>query len=339
MIKVGIVGCGYWGDIHLRVIKSFKNVHIVGICDHNLDKARRLAARENIGLATKDMGELLGRTNPDAIHIVTPPTSHESLVRAAIRAGCHVFVEKPMALTSGEASLMIATSTEHDRLLTVGHNYLFEPAIREAHRHVSDGRLGKLIGINVFHNSLPIYASWISKLPSGRWINDFDHLLYLSEYFMGDVQTVQVISVPTVDGSKVAELHVATQNSMGWSSLTYSTSTAPFQIRLTLFGSKRTLEVDLLSGIVIELRHFNLRSWMRKGITSFHVASQLMLRTGLNAFRVLIGGQRGWSGLRVLLTDFYAAINNGTPSPVSARKCMHIIEVKEEIQRLIKGST
>jgi predicted dehydrogenase len=331
MIKVGIIGCGQMGDVHLKLLNDMKDVGVVGVADRDLERAKGLASRGKVGIVAKDLETMLNQAKPDAVHILTPPFTHASLACTALQAGCHVFVEKPMAMTAQEAHSMITASAENKRLLTVGHNHLFNPVVQMAYRRVKDGYLGRLVGIDVFHGSLPISAPWISRLPSGPWYNDVDHLLYLSRFFMGDANIIRAVGYSHVEKPKIDEVHIATLNAGGWSSLTYSVSAVPFQIRVTLFGDKRTISLDLISEIMLEHRSFNMHPWLRKGIASLDMASQILLRTGGKAVRVLTGFERSWAGLRLLLKAFYAAIGGGTSAPVSLADCLRIIEIKEVI--------
>jgi 2-alkyl-3-oxoalkanoate reductase len=336
MIKVGIIGCGQMGDVHTRLVNGMKDVHVVGVADHDLERAKSLASKRNVKVAVKDLETLLESSIPDAVHILTPPFTHAPLTHTALQAGCHVFVEKPMAITTQEARAMVASSLGHNRILTVGHNHLFNPVVRDLYRRVMDGYIGKPVGIDVFHGSLPFSAPWISRLPSGPWFNDMDHLLYLSRLFMGDAQIIRAVGFSRMEKQKIDEIHVATLNAGGWGSLTYSVSAVPFQIRLTLFGDKRTVSLDLLSEIMLEHRSFDMHPWLRKGVASLDMASQILLRTGGKAIRVLTGYERSWAGLRLLLEAFYSAIRNGTSSPVSLDDCLRVSEVKEEILSHLK---
>jgi predicted dehydrogenase len=326
------------GEVHLSLINDLKEVNVVGVADTYAGRAKALAARGKIAPAFRDLEALLEQARPDAVHIVTPPATHASLACTALRAGCHVFVEKPMALTAQEASLMIAAATENDRILTVGHNHLFDPAVREAHLRVTQNQLGQLLGLDIFHGALPASSAWLQELPSGPWINDIDHLLYLSQMFMGDPQAVRAIGYSNGERSKVTELRVVMQHRKGSSSLTYSSAAAPFRIRLTLFGTKRTLEVDLIAGILVEWRDLAMHRWLRKGVAALDAASQLVGGAGRNAVRVLLGRERGWAGLGALLEAFYKAIREGGSSPVPAAQGLRVVELSEEIRRLLKES-
>jgi predicted dehydrogenase len=338
MIKVAIVGCGQMGDVHLMLVNGMKDARVVGVADHDLERAKGLASRGKVELAVKDLETLLEKAKPDAVHILTPPFTHASLACTALQAGCHVFVEKPMAMTTQEARAMVASSADNKRILTVGHNHLFNPVVREAYRRVKEGYLGKLVGIDVFHGSLPISAPWVFRLPSGPWFNDVDHLLYLSRFFVGDAINVRAVGFAHVEKPKIDEVHIATLNKGGWGSLTYSVSAVPFQTRLTLFGDKRTVSLDLISEIMLEHRSFDMHPWLRKGIASLDMASQILLRTGGKAIRVLAGVERSWAGLRLLLEAFYAAIRGGTAAPVPLEDCLRITEIKEEILHQVEGT-
>ena len=338
-MKVGIVGAGFMGEIHLTLLKSVKGVQVVGVADNRFDRAEALACAGNIGSAFRDLETLLEQARPDAVHIVTPPATHASLTGMALRAGCHVLVEKPMALTVQEAQSMIAIAAENGRILTVDHNHLFDPVVREAYVRVTENEFGLPLGLDIFHGALSSSPGWLEDLPSGPWINDIDHLLYLAHLFMGETQAIRAVGYPNGEQSNVTELRVLMEHRGGSSSLTYSSLTAPFRIRLIVYGTKRTLELDLLAGLMIEHRRVGGHPWLTKGIAALDVASQLVLGAGRNALRVITGRERSWSGLRTLLEAFYKAIRDNGPSPVPGTQGLRIVALREEISRQLKEQT
>lgn len=338
MIRTGIVGCGRMGEIHCRILKEIKGVQIVGVADPDVARAHALTARAGTGVAARDLESLVEMARPDAIHILTPPATHAPLACAALGSGCHVFVEKPMALTAHDARLMALAAEDGHRILTVGHNHLFDSVIREARTRMASGRLGQLVGLDAFHGALPGHPAWVTELPSGFWVNDVSHLLYLCQSFMGEFLAIQAIGYPVGEGSKVTELRVIAQHAQGLSSLTLSEAAAPFRHRLTLLGTERTLEVDLIHSTLIEARPFTGHRWLRKGVATLDASSQLLLGACRNAFRVLVGRERGWSRLRALLEAFYAAIRCGDPSPVPVTQGVRVMEIIEDIERLLRAS-
>ncbi|MEX2648424.1 MAG: Gfo/Idh/MocA family oxidoreductase [Alphaproteobacteria bacterium] len=335
-LRVGIVGCGRMGHVHARILKSLPGVAVCGVADADIEKAAHLAETVPVARAFGGAAELIDEVSPDIVHVLTPPPTHAQLCCAALEAGCHVFVEKPMAMTEAEARGMIAAARHHDRLLTVDHNNRFDPTVLRAHAMVLSGAIGELAGVDIFHNSLPAEAPWVAKLPSGDWFNDIDHLFYLAEFFLGPVARVRPVSTRSSDG-RVVELHVAAENERGWSSLTYSTLTAPFQIRLRLYGRRRTLEVDLMPGLLLVRREVGTHRWLKKGVMILDTATQLFLQAGLNSVRVLTAQEKGWGGLRNLLNAFYAAIRNHSRSPVDLETCLRIVNLKQDIILQLHG--
>lgn len=327
------MGCGRMGENHCRIVREIDEISIVGAVDPNLDRAKALAAGYAVEQAAPRLEELLERTRIDAVHILTPPTTHASLACAALQAGCHVLVEKPMALTVAEAKQMLDAAAQHQRILTVGHNHLFESVVREAHTRVVEGRLGRLVGLDVFHGCLPGSPPWVGDLPSGPWINDMSHPLYLSELFLGEPLAIRAVGYPPADGGKVREVRAVAQHADGISTLTLSTDAAPFRHRIALFGTHRTLEVDLIQEILVETRPFGGHRWLRKGRAVLDVSRQLLVGAGWNACQVLTGRGRGWEGLRRLIQAFYTAIQTGGPSPVPSTQGLRIVTLLEEISR------
>ena len=102
-IKVGIVGLGYWGPNRLRALMDIPGAEVSHICDLDAERLDRAARRCPSALATDDLEQLLGDQSVDAVVIATPAASHFELTTRCLKAGKHVFVEKPLAASSGEA--------------------------------------------------------------------------------------------------------------------------------------------------------------------------------------------------------------------------------------------
>jgi len=122
MLKVGIIGCGKIADQHAASIKRINGCEIVGACDSELLMARQLCERLGVGNYYDDAQELLEKTNPDVVHITTPPQSHFSLGSLCLEAGCNVYIEKPFTLNTQDAENLIISATEKNLKLTAGHN-------------------------------------------------------------------------------------------------------------------------------------------------------------------------------------------------------------------------
>src|SRR5205807_2577751 len=108
MLKVAIIGCGKIADAHASQIQRIDGCEIVGVCDREPLMARQLYERFPVGRHFSDVGELLGETGPDVVHITTPPQSHHELATRCLESGSHVYVEKPFTVNASEARSLIA---------------------------------------------------------------------------------------------------------------------------------------------------------------------------------------------------------------------------------------
>ncbi len=125
-VRTGVWGVGVWGEKHARVYASLPESRLVGVYDTSRDKARAVA--EAHGVTAFDRPEdLLAAC--EAVSVATPTVAHREAAELALAAGCHVLVEKPMAVTVEEADAMIAAAGRHGRTLQVGQVERFNPAV------------------------------------------------------------------------------------------------------------------------------------------------------------------------------------------------------------------
>ena len=148
MIKVGVIGAGYWGKkiINEYYLLSQKEpyVKLVGICD-SLDSAFN-GYREKYGipLLTTDYLKLLHSSDLDAVHICTPNESHYQICIDALEYGKHVLVEKPMTLSTKEAYELVNLAEKKGLVLSVGHIFRFNNALFELRKRIDEGYFGDI---------------------------------------------------------------------------------------------------------------------------------------------------------------------------------------------------
>ena len=136
-IRVGVIGAGRIGSHHARILGKHPDVELVGICDTNIWRAQLAAWRANT-LAYRDFASLLEKT--DAAIIAVPTDKHHEVGKAALSAGIHCLIEKPLAATMEEARDLLAISEERKVVLQVGHVERFNPAVLKAIEHVRHPR-------------------------------------------------------------------------------------------------------------------------------------------------------------------------------------------------------
>ena len=144
MIRLGVIGYGYWGPQIVRNFHEAAGCEVATICDRSADSLRRAKqAYPHIRL-TSDPCEILKSTDVDAIAIVTPVWTHYELAKAALQEGKHVFVEKPFTSNGTQAEELIDLAESKNLRIMVDHTFLFTGAVKKIRQLVDEGTLGKL---------------------------------------------------------------------------------------------------------------------------------------------------------------------------------------------------
>ncbi len=249
-LRVAVVGAGYVATHHLAALRALEFVDIVGICDSHLPAAQALAQRFGVGLACATLAEL-APASPDAVHVLTPPTSHPALAIEAMRMGCHVLVEKPMADSAADCEAMIDAARTHGRILGVNHSDLLDPVVRRALQAVCDGRIGDVLSLEIVRNSeYPAYAG--GPLPGmvaqGSYpFRDLGvHGLYTIEAFLGDIESLDVRCQARGGDPNLHfdEWQAQATTAQGVGRLLLSWNARPMENRLVVRGTRGTIDVD-----------------------------------------------------------------------------------------------
>ena len=144
MLKLGVIGYGYWGPNILRNFSSQPGCRVAAICDKNPKALARALSLHPAVYATSDLDEVTGSPEIDAVAIVTPVSTHYDLAKKALENGKHVFVEKPFTATSAQAEELIELADRKNLVVMVDHTFLFTGAVRKIKELVDGGALGPL---------------------------------------------------------------------------------------------------------------------------------------------------------------------------------------------------
>jgi len=144
MIKVGIIGYGYWGPNLVRNFIEAPDSEVVAIADLNSERLALAQTRYPGIEMTTDYRELLSNPRIDAIAIATPVSTHFDLAMQALQAGKHVLVEKPIAATSEQASELIEKADRYKRVLMVDHTFVYTGAVRKIQELIAGNTLGNI---------------------------------------------------------------------------------------------------------------------------------------------------------------------------------------------------
>ena len=144
MIKIGIIGYGYWGPRIVRNFHGIEGAEVAVICDKSAASLKRAAHDYPHVRLTSDLAEVLAAPDIDAVAVITPVWTHFELAHAALENGKHVFVEKPFTSTVRQARALIELADRKNLRIMVDHTFLFTGAVKKIKQLVDDGSLGSL---------------------------------------------------------------------------------------------------------------------------------------------------------------------------------------------------
>lgn len=162
-IKVGIIGCGYWGPNLIRNFVEIPNAKVIGIADLQQERLARIKQTYPHLLATEDFHELIER-GMEAVVIATPPATHYAIARQCLDHNLHVLVEKPLTLNSAQAEDLIASAKARQRTLMVGHTFEFNSGVQALKSLIETGELGKILYIDSARLNLGLFQKDINVL-------------------------------------------------------------------------------------------------------------------------------------------------------------------------------
>src|SRR5947209_7827369 len=144
MIRIGVIGYGYWGPNIVRNLRSLEGCQLAAVCDHSPVALQRVSqAYPDLPVSTNPR-DLLTSPQIDAIAVVTPVSTHFELAKAALENGKHVFVEKPFTSTAQQAEELIELADRKNLRIMVDHTFLFTGAVRKIRQLIDEGVLGDL---------------------------------------------------------------------------------------------------------------------------------------------------------------------------------------------------
>lgn len=246
MIRIGVIGCGYWGPNLIRNFSHLKGSQVLMCSDLSEDRLNHMRNLYPQIETTTDYRRVLARKEIDAVVVATPPDTHMKLTVEALRAGKHVFVEKPLALSTVDGTAMVEEAQKAGRVLIVGHTFVYTAAVNKIKEVIESGELGQVMYISTTRVNLGIFQESINVV----WDlapHDVSILNYIldaapesvatqaSSYIRKNVQDVAFLTL-RYPNDVLAHVHVSWLN--------------PNKIRsTTVVGSKKMLVYDDISAL------------------------------------------------------------------------------------------
>ena len=324
MLNVGIIGYGYWGPNLVRNFTGIADARVHAVADLNEKRLALVKSRYPSVEVTTDFQELLSSPDIDAVAIATPVSTHYDLALRALRAGKHVFVEKPLTETAKQAEHLIEEADKRGLVLHVDHTFIYTGAVRKMRELVDKGDIGDIYYYDSVRVNLGLFQSDVDVM----WDLAVHDLSIMDYVLPSKVTAVSASGVNHVEGkpANIAYLTVFFEDSciahlhVNW--------LAPVKLRRTLVGGSRKMIVydDLEPSEKIKLYD--------KGITlDAATEDAYQQRVGYRTGDMWAPKLDGAEALEVEAEHFVKCITEGEPSLSDGEAGLRVIRILEAATR------
>jgi len=326
MIRLGVIGYGYWGPNLVRNFASTNGVTVSLTCDKNPEALKRVDRLYNGSMeTTNDADALIRSPNIDAIAIATPVFTHYELAKKALENGKHVFVEKPFTSNTAEAEDLVNLAERRNLTIMVDHTFLFTGAVRKIKKLVDDDVLGNLFYFDSTRVNLGLFQHDVNVI----W-DLAPHDFSIMDYIVKDKPTaVAATGSAHFNGlENIAFVTVYFENSMiGHFNVNWM---SPVKVRNTLIGGDKKMLVwnDLESDEKIKVYDKGVEVATREGIYELLVS----YRTG----DVWIPKVDQKEALRDEAEYFVDCVTNGTVPFNDGMAGMRVVKILEACSESLK---
>ena len=265
MLKFALVGCGRISRKHISVLKEISNVELAAVCDIDQEKAQKTATPRGIPFFS-DYREMMTKIKPDVVSVLTPSGNHGRHVVDLAKYGAHIVVEKPMALTLGDADKMIAACDKAGVKLFVVKQNRYNLAVQQLKKALDQGRFGKLVMGTVrvrwcrdqsYYDLDPWRGTW--AMDGGAFTNQASHHIDLLEWCMGEVDSVFARTATRLVDIEVEDTGAAiiqfSSGALGIVEATTATRPKDLEGSISILGEKGSVEI---AGFAVnEIRTWN----------------------------------------------------------------------------------
>jgi predicted dehydrogenase len=241
-VRIGVVGCGYWGPKLARIFYELPGATLTMVADLREERLADIKQRYPEVATTSNFQDLLG-ADVDAIVVATPVNSHYRLAKSALLAGKHVLVEKPLTLRSDHARELSEIADEAGLRLMVGHTFVYNPAVEAVRSIIQSGEIGRVYYLNSTRVNLGLLQPDINVM----W-DLGPHDISMLRFILG-TDPIKVSAHGTAYINHTRKLHEVVYMNMFFedgimANLRFSWLHPVKQRRLTVVGSKKMLVYD-----------------------------------------------------------------------------------------------
>lgn len=332
-VGIGIVGAGYWGRNLVRNALQSPSTRLTAVCDADVSRASALVSSFSGVDVLGDVRELLDDPSVEAIAVATPPSTHLEVAMAAIEAGKHVLVEKPLASSYAEGRALVNAAADQGVVLMCDHTYCYTPAVQRIRELLHSGVLGDL----QFVDSIRINLGLVQRDVNVLW-DLAPHDLSILDFILPDGCTPLAVAAHGADpigAGQACIAYLTLQLPRGAIAHVHVNWLSPIKVRTTTIGgSNRTLVWDDLNPsqrIAVYDRGVDLADPAelgaddrRQAIVSYRSGD--MVAPALPEHEALQG----------VMAEFADCIRTGRPSRTDGRSGLRVLDILEAASRSLE---
>jgi predicted dehydrogenase len=337
MTTIGVIGCGYWGPNLLRNFSENEGASLRWMCDLDRKRLEVLGRRYPSAQTTDDCARLFSDPALDAVVISTPVGTHYRYARAALEAGKHVLVEKPMTASARQSEELIEMAESRGLTLMVDHTFIYTGAVRKIKELVAGGDLGDLLYFDSTRINLGLFQPDINVV----W-DLAPHDLSIMDYVIGrEAETVSATGSCHIERGIENIAYVMLRFSDDFIAHFHFNWLAPVKIRRTLIaGSRKMIVYDDIEPVE-KVRVYD------SGVTAERAASARApaVKDREADYRTLVSYRTGdvWAprldateALRHVCEEFLASIRTSRPPLADGHAGLRVVRLLEAAQESIK---
>jgi predicted dehydrogenase len=329
-IGVAVVGAGYWGPNLVRNFQGSPKFRLISLCDLDVSRAQRVLGAYSTVRATPDLNEVLADPTISAVAIATPAGTHLEVAQAALEAGKHVLVEKPLASTYADGRKLVEKAREHGLTLMCDHTYCYTSAVQKIREIVRSGELGEVHYLDSVRINLGLVQRDIDVL----W-DLAPHDLSILDFVLPEgVHPVEVSAhgADPIGANRACVAYLTLKLNTGAIAHIHVNWLSPIKVRTTIVGgSKRTLVWDDLNPSQ-RLSIFD-RGVDVAGPEELEAEERRSILVSYRSGDMIAPALSEREALGEMVSQFASSISTGAPSPTDGGSGLRVLEILEAASR------
>jgi predicted dehydrogenase len=347
--RVGILGAGNISSEHADALNWLPNTELVAVCDLDHNRAKALADKYHIHDVYFSIDEMLKKSKLDVVHVLLQPGSHVKFAIKCLQAGSHVFLEKPIGITTSECRDLLNVSKLSDLSVGVNHNMVYFPAVQSLIDQVRKNKFGRIVHVNIAYSMPPSKilniapGSFFLQAPQNPLLEWAVHPLSIIYYLLGEVNKAKTLLSGKHYTNTGHSFYKTWQSSLecdrGTSQLLISVGEGFDYLWMDVLGEDAFAHVDLLNDSIVVSDYSPYRPAVAK-IRDAYIKSNDLFKSAFwnmkNYFLAGIGRpvdaeSTFQAGMRNSMRAFYNALSNNITPPQGIEHGKAVIEYCEQI--------